>query len=249
MLQKLTTVSDQQNIFKTYPGGKNVNGTYHKIINLIPPHDVYIEPFLGGGAILRHKKPASITVGNDLDTGIYEAWKNFQMDGFEMRNVDALQLIASVVPDKFKGVFLYLDPPYPMETRSCSKDIYNCESTPNLHENLLDLIVKVNCNCMISTYPNDLYSEKLKDWQCYEYESMTRGGVATELLYMNYPQPTELHDYQYLGDDCWDRQRIKRKIQRKIDTLSKLPILEQKAIIEGMNLSMATTSKNDCTEA
>lgn len=31
----------------TYPGGKG--NAYHKIINLIPPHEVYIEPFLGRG--------------------------------------------------------------------------------------------------------------------------------------------------------------------------------------------------------
>ena len=35
----------------TYPGGKGGNGFYQKIINLIPPHDVYIETHLGGGAI------------------------------------------------------------------------------------------------------------------------------------------------------------------------------------------------------
>lgn len=37
------------NIFETYPGGKNVNGAYQKIINEIPPHMIYYEPFVGGG--------------------------------------------------------------------------------------------------------------------------------------------------------------------------------------------------------
>jgi hypothetical protein len=41
-----------------YAGGKNGAGVYQTIINLMPPHDVYIEPFLGGGAIMRQKRPA-----------------------------------------------------------------------------------------------------------------------------------------------------------------------------------------------
>jgi DNA adenine methylase len=51
----------------SYPGGKNGAGVYQTIINLIPPHPVYIEPFLGGGAILRLKHPAALNIGIDLD--------------------------------------------------------------------------------------------------------------------------------------------------------------------------------------
>jgi len=51
----------------TYPGGKNGAGIYQRIINLMPPHDVYIEPFLGGAAIMRLKLPARLNIGVDLD--------------------------------------------------------------------------------------------------------------------------------------------------------------------------------------
>jgi hypothetical protein len=50
----------------SYPGGKNGAGVYQKIINLMPPHDRYFEPFLGGGAILRLKRPARENVACDL---------------------------------------------------------------------------------------------------------------------------------------------------------------------------------------
>ncbi len=221
-------------IFKHYPGSKNVNGTYHKIINLIPPHEKYIEPFLGGGAILRHKLPAAVTVGNDLHTGIYEIWKNYQMPGFEIHNIDALQLLSSLGTGN-RNIFVYLDPPYPMESRRCSKAIYNCELSDQYHENLLQFILTVDFNCMISTYPNKLYSKLLKGWKKYEFKSITRAGNSYEVLYMNYPTPTKLHDYRYLGRDCWERQGIKRKIERRVNTLSKLPILEQRAIILALN--------------
>lgn len=50
-----------------YPGGKNGSGVYQTIINRMPPHDVYVEPFLGGGAILRLKRSARLNIGVDLD--------------------------------------------------------------------------------------------------------------------------------------------------------------------------------------
>lgn len=53
---------------RTYPGGKN--SCYQHIINQIPPHRVYIEPFLGSGAIMRLKLPASINIGVDLDDSV-----------------------------------------------------------------------------------------------------------------------------------------------------------------------------------
>jgi hypothetical protein len=50
-----------------YPGGKEMAAP--RIINLMPPHDVYLEPFLGGGAVLRAKKPARLSIGVDRCTG------------------------------------------------------------------------------------------------------------------------------------------------------------------------------------
>ena len=53
----------------TYPGGKGGDGVYQTIINLMPPHKIYIEPFLGAGAIMRAKRPAPISsIGVDIDT-------------------------------------------------------------------------------------------------------------------------------------------------------------------------------------
>lgn len=57
-----------------YPGGKSGSGVYQRIINLMPPHEVYIEPFLGGGAVLRRKLPAALNIGIDADLGVIERW-------------------------------------------------------------------------------------------------------------------------------------------------------------------------------
>jgi DNA adenine methylase len=42
-----------------------------KIIQLIPEHDTYVEPFVGGGSIFYGKTPSKKEVINDLDTQVY----------------------------------------------------------------------------------------------------------------------------------------------------------------------------------
>ncbi len=50
-----------------YAGGKGGDGVYQRIISLMPPHEIYIEPFLGGGSIMRMKRPAALNIGIDKD--------------------------------------------------------------------------------------------------------------------------------------------------------------------------------------
>lgn len=51
----------------SYAGGKEGPGVFQTIINLMPSHSTYIEPFLGNAAVMRHKKPARLNIGVDLD--------------------------------------------------------------------------------------------------------------------------------------------------------------------------------------
>lgn len=51
-----------------YYGGKV--GLGRRIVELLPPHRVYVEPFFGSGAVLFAKAPAQIEVANDLDHNV-----------------------------------------------------------------------------------------------------------------------------------------------------------------------------------
>ena len=51
----------------SYLGSKAASGVYQKIIAEMPPHDVYIETHLGGGAIMLRKPPAKVNWGIDID--------------------------------------------------------------------------------------------------------------------------------------------------------------------------------------
>ena len=56
-----------------YPGGKGKS--FQHIINVLPPHDTYIETHLGGGAVLRHKAPARTTIAVEIDPVVIDRWR------------------------------------------------------------------------------------------------------------------------------------------------------------------------------
>lgn len=64
------------------------------------------------------------------------------------------------------------------------------------------------------------------------YQARTRGGtMATEWLWMNYPEPTELHDYRYLGDNFRQRERFNRIRRNMLAKLERMEQIERFAIL------------------
>jgi hypothetical protein len=85
---------------------------------------------------------------------------------------------------------------------------------------------------MISGYWSEMYAKELAGWNSTHFQAQTRQGPATEWVWMNYPEPTELHDYRYIGGDFRERENIKKRlgtIKRKIGNLSEI---ERRALLE-----------------
>ncbi len=211
-----------------YPGGKGASGVYQRLINQIPPHRVYIETHLGSGAIMRHKRPAEINLGLDVDPSVVSHWRKHPYARVECQDAGAF---LSNYP--FKGEeFVYVDPPYLRSTRRTARSIYAFEYTQEQHKVLLKVLVRLPCSVMVSGYWSDLYASRLEGWRTMTYAVRTRSGeIAEEWVWMNYPEPEALHDYRYLGEDFRERERIRRRISRWKTRLESLPPLERKAIL------------------
>jgi len=228
------------NDLKGYRGNKAFPKAYQEIVNLIPPHKIYVEPYCGSAGIYRHKKTTLKSFLNDLDPTVASVWNDNVMAHTVVTNLEAKESIQLVLDNCLQGVrkFFYLDPPYPKSSRRSSKDIYNFEMSDNDHIQLLKYLLQISSDAnkiMISTYENEIYNKYLKDWSKYTFKTCVHGKVAEEVLFFNYGYPTELHDYQYLGKDCWERQRINRKVSRIVKKLSGLPALERNKIINAVN--------------
>lgn len=216
----------------TYPGGKNGAGVYQAVINQLPPHRVYIEPFLGGGAIMRLKRPAMASIGIDVDDHVFAQTDFYQCVPYARLIIgDGVRFLKDY--DWQGDELVYCDPPYLMETRSCQRPIYRHElNTIEEHRALLALLKTIPAAIAISGYWSDLYARELAGWRSISFQTVTRGGrPATEWLWMNYPEPVELHDYRYLGGNFRERERIKRKQQRWQSRLKRMPALERYALL------------------
>lgn len=231
-----------------YPGGKN--SSFRNIINLIPPHEKYIEAFFGSGAVYRNKRPAAISIGIESD---YQVINNtifplipdatltndyYLKPGPDPRLYILLgqaQTLLKNIPVN-RHTFIYADPPYLLETRANRQPIYNHEyCTTEQHSELLTVLKSLPCKVMISGYKSDLYMDMLAGWNIETYNAQTRSGAtAIEYLWFNYPTPNQLHDYRYLGENFTDRQRIKRKAARWIKRLKETDITERRAILAAL---------------
>lgn len=242
----------------SYLGSKGGNGVCQFLINNIPPHDAYYEFFAGSAQLFRKKKPANFNWLNDLNKdapGIVDILNYFHGPSrliqlieetfFDINSAGLLKPHAVTSSMNAMDIinalhlnsshFLYLDPPYPFESRRDHvKNNYKFELSNKDHVQLLQLCNQSEANIMISTRQNSLYPQLLKGWRMKEFQTTDRGGVVMEQIWMNYPEPNELHEYTYLGENSTDRQRINRKVARFKNKLSELPILERNKIIQAI---------------
>jgi DNA adenine methylase len=220
-----------------YPGSKGGNGVWQTIINYIPPHKIYWELFLGTGEIIRRKAPAEQNFGVEINSSIIKKvdWNKYPEINILNKNAfDILEMLVKLPAVEAKDYFIYLDPPYPLSSRRTGIEYYTYELTDKEHIRLLKLVKRLRCNVAISSYANPIYYKMLSEWNVKEISTATRKGPATELIFMNYDKPKKLHDYRFLGKNFTDRQRIQRKIDRKIKQLLKLDPLESMAICEAV---------------
>ena len=238
-----------------YPGGKNGAGTWQQIINQQPPHRRYIEPFLGSGAVLRRKRPAELNIGVDLDARCRDSFANddivamYGLDQPEQPGRPKLLLLTmdafAFLRDRFEvrehDTLVYLDPPYLVgkdglqRRRNYRHEIQTIEE----HAALLDLIVALPCMVQISGYWSELYADRLRAWRAIQFTGQTRGGPATEWLWMNYPEPTALHDYRFFGADRRKRLDFKRMVTRWQKRLEQMPAIQRHAMTEALRIQAA----------
>lgn len=267
-----------------YKGGKNGSGVFQRLICMMPLHSVYVEMFLGSGAVLRRKRPAAMSYAYELDRatikefaehlppemfepwGLNSEWK-YPGDlpgcggtsiGFhgpatetsdyagptnlEIYNVDAFEALKNkfVASSYFWGLhdpaetLIYCDPPYPNDVRSSKGPIYEFElMTGAEHAELCDLLLAIPCKVMLSGYENSLYNKKLKGWRKETIPTVNRAGnKVTETVWLNFPQPVELHDYSHVGADYRDRWRMTKRLRTWTGQLEAMQPAERGAMLK-----------------
>ncbi len=213
-----------------YPGGKGK--CYQRLINLMPPHQVYIETHLGAGAVMRYKKPAIRNIGIDIDPEVHALWRDQGIaERCELVQADAITYLSDY---PFTGSELvYADPPYVTSTRSRSK-IYRFEYDDAMHQALLETLITLPCMVMVSGYDNPLYERALDGWEKTTFNAKTHTEVREECVWMNFSTPSRLHDTQYLGHTFRERQTIARRQARMRERIESMPPVERDDLVRWM---------------
>jgi site-specific DNA-adenine methylase len=220
---------------KGYLGAKNGSGVYQTIINLMPPHETYIEGFLGTGAIMRRKAPALENIAIESNRKVLDKFTAGQSDlSIDYYCCNAIEFLQSYQAKN--KTLIYLDPPYMPETRT-SNAKYEHELTVSDHVRLLQVIKQIaidkNIMIILSGYRSELYNSSLDHWWSHDFQAMTRGGVRTETVWCNF-EPGEQHYHTYAGKDFTDRQRIKRKADRWAKKYEAMPKPERQAVLNAL---------------
>jgi DNA adenine methylase len=245
-----------------WPGGKDGAGVYQRLINQIPPHDVFISAFLGDCAVMRRKLPAAVNIGIDRDRENVERWASereiaglqlycccgieWLRHAFDLYRVGHVATVTSATrfsaaaADAENGglvprVFAYFDPPYLIQTRRSRRAIYKHELTEDHHAELLDTALKLPCHVMISHYPHQMYAHTLRGWRTFTFDAQTRGGSrAKEQVWCNYDEPAELHDARYVGSNKRERERVRRRVRNWVDGLNRMLPDERQAVLDAI---------------
>lgn len=213
-----------------YPGGKGK--TYQHVVNLMPPHSVYIETHLGGGAVLRHKRPSARSIAIDADERVIEMWQASLNGRAELVHGRAEDFLAAY---SFEGdELIYCDPPYHPATRRQAR-VYRHDYSEADHVALLDILIKLPCKILLSGYAHPLYEEMLQGWGCKKFEAATHKGNREESLWFNFAPPSRLHDARFLGSNFRDRQSTKRRLQRLKTKVSTMDPVERVAFVQWLH--------------
>ncbi|MDY0957738.1 DNA adenine methylase [Sphingomonas sp. CFBP8993] len=193
----------------------------------MPPHDMFIETHLGGGAVMLRKRPATRNVGIDLDPDVIAMWRRRDDVAVELFHGDAATYLADNPPPSTALVFA--DPPYWPGSRRRAR-CYACDYDEADHHRLLAVLAGLDCAVMITGYPNEAYAEALAGWHVTDYPNCTQTGLVAERAWTNYPPPVVLHDYDHVGMDFREREALRRRRRSHVRKLQRAPALERNAI-------------------
>lgn len=123
-------------------------------------------------------------IWSKIPSGIASFGKRLQ--GVLLENRPALSVIRD--HDSADTLF-YVDPPYVHSSRKMGSKTYRHEMDDRQHEALLDVLLNLEGMVVLSGYPNDLYENRLRQWQRIETSArMAAGrgtGIRTEVLWLS----------------------------------------------------------------
>lgn len=204
----------------SYVGNKNFSNVIHELVNRLPLSSNYYSLFYGSGGLERSVYTEdALFICSEKNPECKKKYETSTMARIDYS--DYRQLLEENV---FTSVdFIFADPPYKFSTRRNGRVYYKFEFEIQDHIEFLNYITSLPCRIMVTHPQCDLYDNTLKGWNRHDLNYMTHSGWFKDSIYMNYdPSSVELLNYNALGSDSTDRQRIKRQRKNVVEKFKKL---------------------------
>lgn len=199
-----------------YFGSKNGAGVKERIIAAMPPHDTYIELFLGSGAILNAKPPARLQFGVEVNSKTVAG--HTYPEHAQIITGDALGYLEAFTGAGLGRVLIYADPPYVERTRRGGGEYGKHEMTDLQHKwlcaRLSHIAAMGQADVMLSGYDNEIYQTHLTGFNRLDYQTRTHVETVTESLWTSFEIGKAVHWHKFTGQNKAERQQIKRKAAR-----------------------------------
>lgn len=196
------------------------------IINEMPPHNLFLELYMGKKPLLRTKLEAHTNIGVDHDPEVVDhVLKEYRNCEFTIIQDDAISFLQSYRWLHSQGSELvFCDPPRLDNSGSPG-------TTEQYHITLLETLQRLPCNVMITSTWNILYERELSSWRVISYPDPD--GIQ-EYLWMNFKKPFQLHDYRFVGNNYVERGQLRKKAARWCKRLEDMSPLERYALLHAL---------------
>lgn len=211
-----------------YTGNKDFSNVIHFLINRLPKSERYFSLFFGGGGL---EKSAYTAAALFICAEKNPACKQFEVPGVATIEYNDYQ---DLIEDNVftRSDFIFADPPYMFSSRTTGRKYYKYEFSHQDHITFLEHIQNLDANIMITHPECDLYDGELYGWSKEPFNYMTRRGMFKDCVYKNFQAADiELLNYDCLGEDFTDRQRIKRQRQNIVNKFAGLDNHVRAAIV------------------
>lgn len=201
------------------------------LVNLIPAHLRYIEPFAGNAACARalRRAPEAVLIERDRRQARRLA---VELPAHRVLCTDAIAWLEKHAPTFGPETVIYADPPYPIEDRRAGRRLYLHELTAADHDRLCRALMATKARVLVSGLPWGRYPHLYGRWHRHEFNVGLRSGrPGVECVWANFADPFPLHDYRYFGADKRRRQDLRRQVTRNLAVFRRMDRHRRAAVL------------------
>ena len=223
-----------------------------RIISLLPPHGVFVEPFAGTSPLSAVKLPARRTIVIDCNPVVVAELEGLTSDWAEVTLGDGVVFMETLGDDggavecekaeplTARILVVCRPPAIRVRTHLAKAKPFWSEAE---HRRFLRVANRLKCFTAVVARSSPLYETELAGWTRVRLTricSESRGYVS----WLNFARPTVLHDYRFIGGNKSGCRAVRRQQERLINKLHQMRPVHRNAMLQRIAAEFARSFAN-----